>query len=259
LEIRNVSLCGWVWLGWRIENFSKSQGLRGSENLRLAICSDLGDAPAGHGPTFSIMKPFIQILAILLVLLSATLLVPDARESIPQIAMASLVLAVLLLIASFASGGREAPVPKPAAAEAVKPAPAPATPKPQTHVEAVTVLGMFQEKGRLVDFLMDDITPYSDEQVGSVVRAVHQGCRAALQEHFSIEPVAAQSEGTDITVPAGYAVDEFRLVGNLRGAAPFKGVLVHKGWKVKSVKLPRALHADENRLPAIAPAEVEVR
>lgn len=205
------------------------------------------------------MNVFVKIAAFLLILLSAALLVPDARDFIPHIAIASLVLAAVILIASFVRGAPPAPAPRPAVAEAVKPAPAPATPKTPDHVEAVTVLGLFQEKGRLVDFLMDDITPYNDEQVGSVVRAVHQGCKAALQEHFAIEPVASQSEGAEITVPAGYAVDEFRLVGTLGGHAPFKGVLVHKGWKVKSVKLPRALHADENRLPAIAPAEVEVR
>lgn len=205
------------------------------------------------------MSHLAKIAAVLLILLSVALLVPAASAYIQEIAIASLVLALLLIIALFASGRRAKPAPpKPAAAEAVKPA-APA-PQPKNHAQAeiITLLGVFQDKGRLVDFLMDDITPYTDEQVGSVVRAVHQGCKTALQEHFAIVPVAEEAEGAVVTVPAGYPADEFRLVGNLAGEAPFKGTLVHKGWKVKSVKLPRVLHADENRLPTIAPAEVEI-
>ena len=38
----------------------------------------------------------------------------------------------------------------------------------------VQFLARLQEKGRLVDFLMDDITPYSNEQIGVVARVVHQ-------------------------------------------------------------------------------------
>ena len=89
-----------------------------------------------------------------------------------------------------------------------------------------------------------------------MARAVHQGCKAALNEHFHIEPISAEGEGATITIPAGYSADEFRLVGNLSGEAPFTGKIVHKGWKTTSVKLPRVLKTD--RLPAIAPAQVEV-
>lgn len=205
------------------------------------------------------MKLPVKIAAVLLILLSATLFVPAASAYLPLIAAASLLVAVALLIATLTDSQPVAvPVPQPAVAEAVKPAALPAVSKNQAQAEVITLLGVFQDKGRLIDFLMDDITPYNDEQVGSVVRAVHQGCKAALMEHFTIEPVATENEGADITVPAGYAADEFRLVGNLAGEAPFTGKLVHKGWKVKSIKLPRVLHLDENRLPAIAPAEVEI-
>ena len=143
----------------------------------------------------------------------------------------------------------------PVVAEAVKPKPA-APSENQAQAEVVTLLGIFQEKGRLIDFLMEDITPFSDAEVGLVARAVHQGCKAALNEHFHIEPISPESEGTTITVPVGYAADEFRLVGNLAGEAPFAGKVVHKGWRTTSVKLPRVLKVDG--LPAIAPAQVEV-
>jgi hypothetical protein len=104
---------------------------------------------------------------------------------------------------------------------------------------------------------MEDITPFNDAEVGGVARAVHQGCKEALNEHFHIEPISPEGEGASITVPAGYAADEFRLVGNLSGEAPFTGKIVHKGWKTTSVKLPRVLKTD--RLPAIAPAQIEVQ
>ena len=38
-------------------------------------------------------------------------------------------------------------------------------------------------------------------------------------------------------------VDEYRLMGKISGEPPFKGVLLHKGWKTESVKLPR-IHQD---------------
>ena len=55
----------------------------------------------------------------------------------------------------------------------------------QAEAEIVSFLATLQEQGRLIDFLMDDITTYDDGQVGAAARVVHQGCKAALQEHFS--------------------------------------------------------------------------
>jgi hypothetical protein len=51
----------------------------------------------------------------------------------------------------------------------------------------------------------------------------------------------------------------YRLVGKISGEPPFSGYLVHRGWKTTRVKLPRVLRSGEDRLPTIAPAEVEVR
>ena len=192
----------------------------------------------------------MKIAAVLLVLLNAALLVPAAANYSQILATASLITALALLIAMFTRAAA-----KPAVAEAVKPSPA-AVPQNQAQAEVVTLLGVFQEKGRLIDFLMEDITPHTDAEVGMVARAVHQGCKAALNEHFQIEPISPAGEGASITVPVGYAADEFRLVGNLAGEAPFTGKLVHQGWRTTLVKLPRILKTD--RLPPIAPAQVEV-
>jgi hypothetical protein len=118
---------------------------------------------------------------------------------------------------------------------------------------------MLQARGRLVDFLMDDINAYGDAQVGAAARVVHTGCKAALLEHFRISPVRTEGEGATVKVAAGYSPDEYRLLGKISGPAPFSGVLVHHGWKTDAVNLPRILRSSTDRLPAIAPAEVELK
>jgi hypothetical protein len=203
------------------------------------------------------MKPALQIAAILLVVLNSASLAPGVAVYREYLLMASLVIAFVIAVLTFAPS-RNAAAARPAVAEAVKPAAPANLPENHAQAEVVTLLGVLQEKGRFIDFLMEDITPYSDTQVGSVARSVHQGCKAALQEHFAIEPVSAAAEGSTVTVPAAHAADEFRLVGNLAGEPPFSGKLVHKGWKTTRVKLPRVLSPDAGRLPAIAPAQVEI-
>jgi hypothetical protein len=106
---------------------------------------------------------------------------------------------------------------------------------------------------------MEDITSYDDAQVGAAARVVHQGCKAALREHFQIGSVREENEGSSVTIAVGYAADEYRLIGNIRGAGPFSGTLVHRGWKTEWVKLPRIVRVDPDRLPTIAPAEVELK
>jgi hypothetical protein len=118
---------------------------------------------------------------------------------------------------------------------------------------------MLQEKGRLVDFLMDDINAYNDAQVGAAARVVHAGCAGVLREYFRINHVRTEEEGSTVQVPAGYSADEYRLVGRIAGPAPFSGVLVHRGWRTDMVKLPQLLRGAADQLPAIAPAEVEVK
>ena len=209
------------------------------------------------------MKILDVILAIVLLALAALLLAADAavipasyaeivRAYAPwTIAGVALVLFVALLFT------RTKAAPARSAAEPIAPAAAPPAAKP-ADAEVVSFLGLVQEKGRLVDFLMDDIAPYTDAQVGAAGRVLHEGCKAVLQEHFAIRALRDEGEGSKITVPRGYAADEYRLVGRISGEAPFKGTLVHHGWKTEWVKLPRLVAASADRLPAIAPAEVEL-
>jgi Domain of unknown function (DUF2760) len=204
------------------------------------------------------MRIVLIIAAVLLVAVSGAALMPLAAPMEPYLPDGILALAILVLIGLLLlkPPDRAAP-PKPAAEPA---RPAPVEPEAtRAEAEIVQFLAMLQEKGRLVDFLMDDINAYKDAQVGAAARVVHAGCKGVLREHFKIDPIRAEQEGSTVQVPAGYSSDEYRLIGKIAGSAPFSGVLVHRGWKTDIVKLPQLLHRAADRLPTIAPAEVEMK
>ena len=208
------------------------------------------------------MRALIILAAIAVPVLIALTLVPAAEPYHRHLTVAALAVAVALVVAMLGNGGAKAApkaAPKAAKAEAAKPAPPPPVAANQAEAEVVAFLATLQEKGRLVDFLMDDIAAYDNAQVGAAARVVHQGCRAVLQEHFAIRPVRDENEGASVTVAAGYRADEYRLVGKIGGEPPFTGTLVHRGWKTDRVKLPRIVRSGGDRLPTLAPAEVELK
>jgi hypothetical protein len=206
------------------------------------------------------MKSPITSGAILLVIVNGLLLIPASAGHTILIAALALALALFVLWSSLASGKSRAEpvVSAPPATSTPLPVSIP-PPAPTTHQaesEIVAFFGLLQEKGRLVDFLMEDVTSYEDAEVGAAARVIHQGCRQVLQEYFQISPISEAQEGSQVTVPAGYSPDQYRLVGKLTGEPPFTGTLLHKGWKTDFVKLPRVVKME--RLPAIAPAEIEL-
>ena len=198
------------------------------------------------------------ILGVLLILAVNGAAVASATEPFrPYLTYVTLALSVLVLIGLLLPLRRKPTPSKPQAEPARAAPPAPAAVR--ADAEIASFLAMLQEKGRLVDFLMDNINPYNDAQVGAAARVVHAGCKRVLQEHFSIHPMRTEDEGSTVQVPVGYAPDEYRLVGKIAGQAPFSGVLVHRGWKTDMVKLPLLLPSASGQLPAIAPAEVELK
>jgi len=200
----------------------------------------------------------VSIIATLLLLAaSAFALLPVANAFQTYLSGVTLALGFVVLVTILA-GRNPKGVTGSAAAEAARPPPVP-THASQALAEVVSFLAMLQARGRLVDFLMDDINAHDDAQVGAAARVVHAGCRGVLQEHFRICPVREEREGSTVQVAAGYPADEYRLLGKIRGPAPFSGVLVHHGWKTDVVKLPRVVRSPTDRLPAIAPAEVELK
>ncbi len=121
---------------------------------------------------------------------------------------------------------------------------------------ALQLLAMLQREGRFVDFLQEDVAGYSDAEVGAAARVVHEGCRKALAEHFSIEPVRAEAEGSRVVLERGFDASEVRLAGNVVGEPPFTGTLTHRGWRVSEAKLPKLAAGHDARV--LAPAEVEL-
>jgi hypothetical protein len=102
---------------------------------------------------------------------------------------------------------------------------------------------------------MEDIAAYSDDQVGAAVRAVHEGCRQALERYVAFEPILASNEGDSVTVQSGFDPAAIKLVGNV-GAAPVRGTLNHRGWRASEVKLPPL--PEQSGRAVVAPAEVEI-
>lgn len=136
------------------------------------------------------------------------------------------------------------------------PIPEPVVLKEATPDAAMQLLGLLQKEARFIDFIKEDITAFNDADIGVVARVVHEGCNKALNEHFSLTPIRNEPEGSKITIPVGFDASQIRLTGNIVGQAPFLGALVHKGWQVTSVRLPKLTQGYN---PAIvAAAEVEL-
>jgi hypothetical protein len=156
------------------------------------------------------------------------------------------------------SGAAPTPAPAPAAAPVAAPAPAPAPVviKEATPEAALQLLGLLQRDARFIDFVEEDIAKYSDADIGAAARLVHDGCRATLREHFTIQPVRDEAEGSRVTINEGFDATAIRLTGNVVGKAPFLGSISHRGWRVADVRLPKLTQSHDATV--LAPAEVEL-
>jgi hypothetical protein len=121
---------------------------------------------------------------------------------------------------------------------------------------AVQMLALLQRDGRLIDFLAEDISAYPDAQLGAAVRTIHETCRQALDRYVKLEPILDSSEDQPVTVQAGFDPAAIKLIGNVAGGPPLRGVLRHQGWRVKEVNLPPLPEAAGRMI--VAPAEVEL-
>jgi hypothetical protein len=127
---------------------------------------------------------------------------------------------------------------------------------PEGFDRAVQMLALLQRDGRLIDFLAESISSYPDEQLGAAVRSIHETCRQALDRYVKLEPILNSEEDQPVTVQAGFDLAAIKLIGNVVGVPPVRGVLRHKGWRVKEVNLP-PLPQGSGRM-VVAPAEVEL-
>lgn len=136
----------------------------------------------------------------------------------------------------------------------------PPPPKPVPVIKAsdgaLQILGILQRDARLIDFLMEDISPYSDDQIGAAARNLHDQSRETLQRYLQLTPVVDGVEGTftrlDSNDPAS-----IKLLGNVpaKGKAA-GGLLRHKGWRVGKIDLPPLVASQSTTI--LAPAEIEI-
>lgn len=178
-------------------------------------------------------------------------LIPNQLDAV-HLGLAALSLLLLLLCLVFA-------LRKPKAAAQAEPeheAKASESLKQTDPDSALQLLALLQQHGRLVDFLQEDISAYSDADIGAAARVVHQGGAKTLQDYFTLEPIRTENEESRLTIKAGFNANEIRLTGNLVGDAPYQGTLIHRGWRAAQVNLPKLADAYDSRI--IAAAEVEL-
>lgn len=180
---------------------------------------------------------------------------PPPPEPAPAPAPAPVVPPVSVPVPVQAQAQVQPPKPEPVAA----PAPEPVSSGDRDalrHRGAVQLLTVLQREGRLLDFLMEDITSYGDAQIGAAVRDIHRGCKKGLAEHVKVAAIRPEPDEAVVKVPAGHDPSQIRLIGSVTGRPPFEGTLRHHGW--------RAQHINLTDLPAghdptvICPAEVEI-
>lgn len=137
-------------------------------------------------------------------------------------------------------------------------------PEPQDTAETANtqrrlflhLLGSMQKEGRLMDFFSENLAQYDDAQIGAAMRDIHENCNRVLGKYIAPQAVLNQEEGEHITVSADFDPNAIKLIGNVTGRPPFKGIVRHRGWRARKSDLPILSGGIDPAL--IAPAEVEV-
>lgn len=123
--------------------------------------------------------------------------------------------------------------------------------------ESLRLLGILQSEARLVDFLLENILQVDDATLVAYVREVHQKASTALKKHVTLEPIRGEEEDAVVTIPTGFDPSAVRLIGEVTGQPPFTGRLIHPGWKVTKLDVPKLPEGADGMI--LAPAEVELK
>ncbi len=87
-----------------------------------------------------------------------------------------------------------------------------ALPKPEEKPsDALRLLTVLQRDGRLIDFLMEQVDGYPDEQLGAAVRQIQKDCRSALGKYVTLAPIMKEEEGQKVTIQPGFDAKRVRL------------------------------------------------
>lgn len=148
--------------------------------------------------------------------------------------------------------------PEPAKLEPPKPKPQQPPKSAATgQSEAITLMAMLQREARLVDFLQESLENYSDAQVGAAARTVHSESAKVIARVFDLAPLLSEPEQSIIEIAEADAT-KYQFVGNLRDKPPYRGTLMHPGWKAQKCELPKWTGKPDSAL-IIAPAEIELK
>ncbi|MDD3146820.1 MAG: DUF2760 domain-containing protein [Candidatus Riflebacteria bacterium] len=120
---------------------------------------------------------------------------------------------------------------------------------------AYQILYLFQKEGRLIDLLSEDISELDDETLGGAIRPIHEGCRKLLEDRLILERVLNEEEGSTVTLDE-IDPESIKLSGRVPATGPYKGELIHRGWRLKECNLPELVDGWKGNV--IAPAEIEI-
>lgn len=191
-----------------------------------------------------------------------------ATVDIAHVGLAGLVLLLLIIlvlkpknttpseVSAEEAKGSSSPEPETESSAETSAEPEPSHLKESSPDAALQLLSLLQKEARLVDFVQEDLTGFSDADVGAAARVVHEGSKKTIEKYFTLAPVRAEEEETQLTIEAGFDPKQIRLTGHVSGEAPYKGILLHKGWKATAVNLPQLVEGHDTTV--IAPAEVEL-
>lgn len=146
---------------------------------------------------------------------------------------------------------------EPSAPLAAPPKSEPKSKKAPARSDAINLLAMLQREARLVDFIQEPISGYSDEQIGAAVRDVHRDCAAVLARAFALKPIRDEAEGSTIELSGEFDAARYRLAGRVPEQPPYRGSLAHHGWQATQCVLPDWTGTDDAAM-VIAPAVLEV-
>jgi len=123
----------------------------------------------------------------------------------------------------------------------------------QLSDDAIVLLRLLQEEGRLLDFIKEDISSYDDSQVASASRVIHRGCSNVFKKYLSLDHVLDYDENMVVELPENIEQNALKVHGNKTG----KIKVIHRGWKITSSDLPKIISNDSKKDLLIVPAEGE--